>query len=67
MTDDRPPLENSSGDSALITTRSQKNLFRQIEDRLEVSLASAKRIVLLIADFVIYLYGIYALTIRLLK
>jgi hypothetical protein len=29
--------------------------------------ASVKRIALLVADFVIYLYGLYSLTIRLLK
>jgi hypothetical protein len=38
-----------------------------MEDRLEVNLASAKRIALLIADFMIYLYGLYSLTVRLLK
>src|SRR5450759_2158334 len=41
-----------------------KNSFRHLEDRLEMYFASVKRIALLVADFVIYLYGLYSLTIR---
>jgi hypothetical protein len=51
----------------LTATHPTRNSFRQVEDRLEMHLASAKRIAFLVADFVIYLYGLYSLTIRLLK
>jgi hypothetical protein len=68
MTDNKAVSGKSTRRHApLPTTHPAKNSFRHLEDRLEMYFASVKRIALLVADFVIYLYGLYSLTIRLLK